>query len=169
MNNVPKSLLDGSLPPLASSCHDYAIPDLKDAMCDYSTPAGYAYIADIPETKDRLFAPLFHVLKLDRNKSGYYYLRKLTRPQRKAWIKANRTDMPLIPIIDYLQAIYSDMDDFISSGFIWSETPEGYEYWENIANAARWNTKRETLSAGKLYDILLEMQDRMNNSEYKFK
>lgn len=160
MNNVPKSLLDGTLPPLASSCHEYQIPDLKDAMCDYSTPAGYAYIGDIPETKDRLYAPFFHVPKLGRNKSGYYYLRKLTRPQRKAWIKANRNDMPLIPILDYLQATYPDMDDFISSGFIWNETPEGYEYWEKIANAARWNTERLPISSSKIYDILLEMQNK---------
>lgn len=134
--------------PLASSMHEFLSPELAEAYNDLSkslqkATKGVALLADIPMLKDRL-VPIIHVPKLDRYKSGYYYLRKLTRSQRKYWVKEYKNYHRYIPIVNWLESSFTDMEEFLYT-FYWEESIKGFDYWDNIAIRARWATKQYVL------------------------
>ena len=100
-------------------------------------------VGEIAETKNKLYAPLHHVPRLAPNKSGYYYLSKLSRSVRKAFIKnTTRENTNLIPLTTILRADYAGMEDFIAFPFVWTDTPQGYEYWNILSTEARWNSNQ---------------------------
>lgn len=128
--------------PLASSLHEFKSPALAEAYQElYLTPVGAGYLDEIAALKDQLLIDTFkiHVPRLAPNKSGYYYLSKLSRGVRKAFVKntvwGNKN---LIPLTAILRSDYADMEDFIAFPFDWNNTPDGYEYWSRISTAARW-------------------------------
>lgn len=130
---------------LASSMHEFKQPALADAYDDLERlgllkPVGVGYLDEIPGLKNQLH-PTSHVPIMLRDKSGHYYLRKLSRLQRKAFIKANRKDMPLVPQTDWLGSSFLDMEDFLGSSFVWEQSEQGYVFWDKLANLARWSTK----------------------------
>lgn len=127
--------------------HQFKEPALADAYDDLerlglSNPVGVGLLDQIPYLKDQL-NPATHVPILLKDKPGYYYLRKLSRFQRKAWIRANRKDMQIVPLTDWLASSFIDMEDFLASSFIWNNTEEGYAFWDNLTNLARWSTKQD--------------------------
>lgn len=125
--------------PLASSLHEFKNPALAEAYEDSDlTPVGYAYLGEIAETKDKLFAPLIHVPRLASNKSGYYYLSKLSRDVRKKYIKNFKTNVLHIPAKMWLESKALDIEDFLGSAFTWKHTPEGHDYWEQLDERMRW-------------------------------
>ena len=76
--------------PLASSFHEFKSPALAEAYQDSDlTPVGAGYLEEIAGLKDNLLTDgiRIHVPRLAPDKSGYYYLSKLTRSVRKAFIK----------------------------------------------------------------------------------
>ena len=125
--------------PLASSFHDFKSLALAEAYQDSDlTPVGYAYVGEIAETKDKLYAPLRHVPRLASNKSGYYYLSKLSRDVRKKYRKNFKTNVFHIPFKMWLDSEALDMEDFLGSAFTWVATPEGHDYWEQLGDRMRW-------------------------------
>ena len=131
--------LECSSIPLASSLHEFKSPALAEAYQDSG------YIDEIAGLKDQMISGgislhahrLAH--RLAPNKSGYYYLSKLSRDERKVFVKnTNQKNINLIPLTAVLRSDYADMEEFIAFPFVWSDTPEGYEYWSRISTAARW-------------------------------
>ena len=128
--------------PLASSFHEFKSPALAEAYQDSDlSPVGAGYLDEIAALKDQLLTEdiSIHVPRLAPNKSGYYYLSKLSRDVRKAFVKnivwGNKN---LIPLTAILRSDYADMEDFIAFPFVWSDTPEGHDYWEQIDERMRW-------------------------------
>ena len=132
--------------PLASSLHEFKSPALAEAYQELDlNPVGAGCLDEIAALKDQLLTEgiSIHVNRLAPNKSGYYYLSKLSRDVRKAFVKnivwGNKN---LIPLTTVLRSDYADMEDFIAFAFVWNNTPEGYEYWSRISTAARWNSNQ---------------------------
>ena len=137
--------------PLASSLHEFKSPALAEAYQDSDqTPVGAGYLDEIAALKGWLLSKDIktHVPRLAPNKSGYYYLSKLSRGVRKAFVKnivwGNKN---LIPLTAILRSDYADMEDFIAFPFDWNNTPGGYEYWSRISTAARWAFDIQNLKA----------------------
>ena len=132
--------------PLASSLHEFKSPALAEAYQELDlNPVGVGNLYEIAALKDQLLTEGIstHVTMLAPNKSGYYYLSKLSRGVRKAFVKnivwGNKN---LIPLTAILRSDYADMEDFIAFPFVWDNTPEGYEYWSRISTEARWNSNQ---------------------------
>lgn len=132
--------------PLASSFHEFKSPALAEAYQELDlNPVGAGCLDEIAALKDQLLIDTFkiHVPRLAPNKSGYYYLSKLSRGVRKSFVKnivwGNKN---LIPLTAILRSDYADMEDFIAFPFFWNNTPEGYEYWSMISTEARWNSNQ---------------------------
>ena len=122
--------------PLASSFHEFKSPALAEAYQDSDlSPVGAGYLDEIAALKDQLLTEdiSIHVPRLAPNKSGYYYLSKLSRDVRKAFVKnivwGNKNLIPLTAIL---------RSDFLGSAFTWVATPEGHDYWEQIDERMRW-------------------------------
>ena len=127
--------------PLASSFHEFKSPALAEAYQDSDlTPVGAGYVDEIAGLKDQLLTEdiSIHVPRLAPNKSGYYYLSKLSRDVRKKYRKNFKTNVLHIPIKMWLESEALDMEDFLGSTFTWSCTPEGHDYWEQIDDRMRW-------------------------------
>ena len=132
--------------PLASSLHEFKSPALAEAYQELDlNPVGAGYLDEIAALKGGILSKDIktHVPRLAPNKSGYYYLSKLSRGVRKAFVKnivwGNEN---LIPLTAILRSDYADMEDFIAFPFVWDNTPEGYEYWSMISTEARWNSNQ---------------------------
>ena len=130
--------------PLASRLHSFKDLALAEAYSDAEAmgllePKGAGYLDQIPELKDALIHLMPHVPILRTGKLGYYYLRKLSRSERKYYLQQMRANE--FPITEWLSSGFTDMDEFVCSGFRWDDTAQGYEYWERISNWARWATK----------------------------
>ena len=136
--------------PLASSFHEFKSPALAEAYQDSDlTPVGAGYLQELAGLKDQLLTDgiKIHVPRLAPNKSGYYYLNKLSRGVRKAFIKNTiRENTNLTPLTAILRADYADMEDFIAFPFVWTDTPQGYEYWNIVSTEARWNSNQNLKS-----------------------
>lgn len=150
MNNIPEQLLNGSLWPLASSLHEFKSDTLADVYNDLDklgmlNPVGTGLIEDIPYLKDKDISKLYPITKIPRliqGATGYYYLRKLSRSERRAYLKAVKAEnRNLIPLKDWLSSPFKDMDDFICCSFGWSDTEQGFEFWDKISTRARWWNK----------------------------
>lgn len=67
---------------------------------------------------------------------GQHYYSQLTPEQQKRWKRNTETEGKKIGkknwINDVLNSEIKDMQEFISGSFIWSETPEGHDYWVSI-------------------------------------
>lgn len=130
--------------PLASSFYDFKSPALAEAYNDSDlTPVGAAFLEDIAALKDQLTSSGFegkYIKRLAPNKSGHYYLRKLTRSERKKYLKNFKTQMRSIPVIMWLDSVALDTDDFIGSAFTWDNTPEGHQFWMDLDGRLRWVT-----------------------------
>ena len=127
--------------PLASSFHEFKSPALAEAYQDSDlSPVGAGYLDEIAALKDQLLTEgiSVHVPRLAPNKSGYYYLSKLSRDARKKYRKNFKTNVLHIPIKMWLESEALDMEDFLESTFTWSCTPEGHDYWEQIDERMRW-------------------------------
>lgn len=158
--------------PLASSLHAFKSDTLAEAYSDLEkqgmlNPVGIAALTDIPYVKDQLIKdiwPMRKARRIKRNGKGYYYLSKLSRSERKNYLKSLAAEnRNLIPTRVWMQCTFSDMDDFICSSFGWSETKQGLEYWSKISDRARWNTEPKKLSGNDIYDILLEIHDKLKS------
>jgi len=127
--------------PLASSFHEFKSPALAEAYQDSDlTPVGAGYLAEIAGLKDQLLTDgiKIHVPRLAPNKSGYYYLRKLSRTDRKSYRKNFKSNVIHIPLKMWLESEALDMEDFIGGAFVWKNTPEGHDYWEQLDDRMRW-------------------------------
>ena len=132
---------DGATPlGLASSAHSWG--KLQEAMegatdMGLNNPVGVGWYQEIPELKDQALPKVF-VPRLEKYKSGYYYLRKLNRRDRMSCLKYMRIDCRgFYPVRYKLEDIYKDLEDFITSAIFWAGTSEGLEYWGNKAAHAR--------------------------------
>lgn len=143
--NIPEQLLNGT--PLASSLHEFKSDTLAEAYADLEkqgmlTPVGIAAISEIPYVKDQLIKekyPLRKVPRLVKGATGYYYLRKLSRSERKEWIKEFKLHhRNHFPVTDWLSSNFTDMEDFIACSFSWGYSVKGLEYWSKLADQARW-------------------------------
>lgn len=127
--------------PLASSFHEFKIPSLAEAYQDSDlTPVGAGYLDEIAALKDHLLSDgiKIHVPRLVPDKSGYYYLSKLSRDVRKKYRKNFKDNVFHIPFKMWLESEALDMEDFIGSAFTWINTPEGHDYWKQIDDRMRW-------------------------------
>ena len=128
--------------PLASSLHEFKSPALAEAYQDLDlNPVGAGYLDEIAALKDQLLTEgiSIHVPRLASNKSGYYYLSKLSRDVRKKYRKNFKTNVFHIPFKMWLDSEALDMEDFLGSAFTWSWTPEGHDYWEQLDDRMRWS------------------------------
>ncbi len=111
---------------LASSLHEFKCSALAEAYQDSDLT---------PVSADGV---KIHVPRLAPNKSGYYYLSKLPRPVRKQYRKNFKANVFHIPFKMWLESEALDTDDFISSGFTWNASREGYECWVQLNDQMRW-------------------------------
>lgn len=81
-----------------------------------------------------------HVPRLVKYATGYYYLRKLSRSQRKEFLKEFKLANKYVPVTYWLASNFENMDDFIRISFSWDHTAQRFDYWERIATKARWIT-----------------------------
>lgn len=160
---------------LASKLHEFKSPILAEAYEDIEglgmlSPAGAGLLAEIPYLKDQLISEVFKLRKPQRligNGTGYYYLRKLSRPECKAYYRACSIQHGYnIPIVDWLSSRFDTMEEFLECSFAWGLTDQGHDYWEQIATRARWATQKRQLSGKEIYDALLEMQENLNNQPF---
>lgn len=130
--------------PLASSLHTFESEALGEAYSDLNLPVkGIALLDEIPALKDALniqpnYGGLRWIKRLEANKSGHYYLRKLSRSEKKRFIKNLRQYIPFKKM--WLDSKFKNADDFISTSFCWDQTPEGHDYWEAVDARMRWIT-----------------------------
>lgn len=126
---------------LASSMHEFKSPALAEAYQDSDlTPVGIGYLDEIPALKDHMVSFSVKIPIIQKYKTGYYYLRKLSRSERKAFIRGFRLSNAYIPLTDWLATSFEDLEDFIAVGIVWQSTPEGWDYWDGLATKARWLT-----------------------------
>lgn len=64
-------------------------------------------------------------------KTGQYYFDTLSETERKQFM-ANFDKH--IQRDNYMESKFSGMVEFISAAFTWKSTPEGIDYWNEIAN-----------------------------------
>ena len=128
--------------PLASSFHEFKSPALAEAYQELDlNPVGAGCLDEIAALKDQLLTEgiSIHVPRLAPNKSGYYYLSKLSRDVRKRYRKNFKTNVFHIPFKMWLDSEALDMEDFLGSAFTWANTPEGHDYWEQLDDRMRWS------------------------------
>ena len=102
--------------------------------------------------------------RIIKGATGYYYLRKLTRSQRKEWLKEFRLHhRNHFPVTDWLSTNFTDMEDFIACSFSWGQSVKGLEYWSRISDYGRWNTKPDKLSAQHVYDGILKIHNELKS------
>jgi len=133
--------------PLASSLHEFKSDTLAEAYIDLEklgmlNPVGIASLTDIPYVKDQLIKeryPMGKVPRLVKGATGYYYLRKLSRSERREWMKEfKRYNRSHFSSQDWLATPFDDLEDFIGCSFSWGQSVKGLEYWGRIADNARW-------------------------------
>lgn len=133
--------------PLASSLHDFKSDTLAEAYSDLEkqgmlNPVGRAALSDIPYVKDQLIKekyPIKKVPRLVKGATGYYYLRKLSRSERKEFLKELKLHhRGHFTSQEWLMANFGDLEDFIACSFSWGGSVKGLEYWSNISDRARW-------------------------------
>lgn len=125
--------------PLASSLHEFKSPALAEAYQDSDlTPVGAGYIDEIAGLKDQMVSFPVKIPIIQKYKTGYYYLRKLSRSERKAFIRGFKLSNAYIPLTDWLATSFEDLEDFIAVGIVWQSTPEGWDYWDGLATRSRW-------------------------------
>lgn len=129
--------------------------DLKPSF--ESARKGVAFIEEIAGLKCSLF-PSWHVPIILENKSGHYYLRKLSRRDRKQFLKYINTSLPYIPQNNWLNSPFLDMDDFLGSSFTWEFTEEGHDYWEHLRDTFQWATgsRKSVLSQQEIEDAIYD-------------
>lgn len=143
----------GGAIPLASSLHEFKSPALAEAYQDSDlTPVGVGYLDDITASKDQMVSFPVKIPIIQKNKTGYYYLRKLSRSERKAIIRGFGISNEYIPLTDWLATSFEDLEDFIAVSIVWQFTPEGWDYWDGLATKARWLT--DTDYHGMLKNLL---------------
>ena len=130
---------------LASSLHEFKSPALAEAYQDSDlTPVGVAYLEDIAGLKDILNAEKLSgfkcIKRMALNKSGHYYLRKLSRSERKAFIKGFISGNRFMPLKTWLDSNFQDTEDMLGMSFTWAESKEGHEYWSIVGSRLRWVT-----------------------------
>lgn len=132
--------LECSSIPLASSFHEFKSPALAEAYQDSDlTPVGVGYLDGIEALKDQQMVSFpAKIPIIQKYKTGHYYLRKLSRSERKAFSKAFRAYAVYVPLRDWLSSIFEDLEDMINTSFRWEDTPDGYDYWDALATKARW-------------------------------
>ena len=124
---------------IASSFHEFKSPALSEAYQDSDlTPIGAGYLDEIAALKDQMVSFPAKIPIIQKYKTGYYYLRKLSRSERKAFGKAFKSYAVYIPLGDWLSSRFEDLEDMINTSFRWDDTPEGYDYWDGLATRSRW-------------------------------
>lgn len=133
--------------PLASSLHEFKSDTLAEAYTDLEklgmlNPVGIATLTDIPYIKDQLMkekCPMRKVPRLVKGATGYYYLRKLSRSERKEFLKEFKLHhRGHFSTQEWLATTFDDLEDFIACSFSWGGSVKGFEYWSKLADRARW-------------------------------
>lgn len=122
--------------PLASSLHNFQSEALGEAYNDLDlTRKGIAPLDQIEAFKDALLSskilPFKKVKRIAPNKSGHYYLRKLSRSERKNYLK-NLKACIYFPFMDWMRCLFKGSEEFIGGAFNWEFSVEGHEYWERL-------------------------------------
>lgn len=72
--------------------------------------------------------------------TGLFWFRKLSQPEHESFIqnfidygKRIESDQPINAFSKYLNEPCDSMADFFSGAFPLAESPEGAEFWENVA------------------------------------
>ena len=126
-------------PALASSFHEFKSPALAEAYQDSDlTPVGAGYLDEIAGLKDQMVSFPAKIPIIQKYKTGHYYLRKLSRSERKAFIRGFKLSNAHIPLTDWLDTSFDDLEDMINTSFRWNDTPEGHDYWDGLATRSRW-------------------------------
>ena len=150
--------------PLASSLHEFKSSAVESAYKDLEqsfkgATKGIGLLSEIPFLKDKLISlmhPVSKPIRLMRYKTGYYYLRKLSRPERKAFYKSYYAQVQEIPVRDWLSSSFNDLEDFLGCSFVWEYTSLGHGFWSSIATRARWITESAPLSSDHMFDAWLK-------------
>lgn len=65
------------------------------------------------------------------NRVGQYYFDKLPKSAQEKFLKNLKNGG--ISTEKYMKMIFKNKESFVSSAFIWRDTPEGHRYWEKIS------------------------------------
>ena len=158
-NPVPESLLYGDPVPLASSLHRWSTDRAREIYEDMVVGTSDVHIAPLGQLYEiktsRLGAnlPKIFVPYLAKGKSGYYYLRKLSRSDRKEYLKEMKlANAGAFPITEWLASGFEDFEEFLTVGFDWGNTSKGVSYWQGKADQARW-WSRPILTASDIENL----------------
>ena len=66
-------------------------------------------------------------------KKGYEWLKILSKDNQTLFCK-NLTNMGKHTVSIYLLSEYDELWNFIAAAFTWSDSPEGHDYWSELAN-----------------------------------
>jgi hypothetical protein len=82
-----------------------------------------------------------------KSKTGIEWLSYLPKDVQVEWCR-NYVNNPLsgpkmkrTTIAEFLNETHVSLFEFINWAFLWQETPEGHEYWENWAMHTKYKTK----------------------------
>lgn len=156
---MDKKPIYGNPIPLASSLHEWKSLDIQSIYDDALGLAGSISIAPLGQLYEaktsRLGAnlPKIFVPYLAKSKSGYYYLRKLSRSDRKEYLKEMKlASAGAFPITEWLASGFEDFEEFLTVGFDWGNTSKGVSYWQGKADQARW-WSRPILTASDIENL----------------